>query len=67
LTGLPESAIGHLDLRERHTFVDVASPHAQAVLSKLKRAQVRNRRLKAKLAAPVSAPLPGAPGASPES
>jgi ATP-dependent RNA helicase DeaD len=51
-TGLPESVIGHVDLRERHTFVDVASPHAQAIVSKLKRTQLADRRLKVKLATP---------------
>jgi ATP-dependent RNA helicase DeaD len=50
-TGLPESIIGHVDLRERYTFLDVASPHAQAIVSKLKRAQLGDRRLKVKLAA----------------
>ena len=51
-TGLPESTIGHVDLRERHTFLDVASQHAQAIVSKLKRAQLADRRLKVKLATP---------------
>ena len=49
-TGLPASAIGEVDLRERHTFVDVAAEHANAIVSKLKRAQVGNQRLKVKLA-----------------
>lgn len=49
-TGVPESDIGFVDLRERHSFVDVASGQAQAIVSKLKRAQVRDRRLKVKLA-----------------
>jgi ATP-dependent RNA helicase DeaD len=49
-TGLPEAMIGHVDLRERHTFVDVASQHAQAIVSKLKRTQIGDRRLKVKLA-----------------
>lgn len=50
-TGLPESVIGHVDLRERHGFVDVASEHAPAIVSKLKRARLGERRLKVKLAA----------------
>jgi ATP-dependent RNA helicase DeaD len=50
-TGLPESAIGHIDLRERHAFVDVASEHASAIISKLRRAKMGDRRLKVKLAA----------------
>lgn len=49
-TGLPASAIGEVDLRQRHTFVDVASEHAHAIVSKLKRSQMGNQRLKVKLA-----------------
>ena len=49
-TGLPASAIGEVDLRDRHTFVDVASEHANAIVSKLKRSQLGNQRLKVKLA-----------------
>jgi ATP-dependent RNA helicase DeaD len=49
-TGLPASAIGEVDLRERHSFVDVASEHAHAIVSKLKRSQLGNQRLKVKLA-----------------
>jgi ATP-dependent RNA helicase DeaD len=49
-TGLPASAIGEVDLRERYTFVDVAAEHANAIVSKLKRSQIGNQRLKVKLA-----------------
>jgi len=49
-TGLPSSAIGEVDLRERHSFVDVASEHANAIVSKLKRSELGNQRLKVKLA-----------------
>jgi ATP-dependent RNA helicase DeaD len=49
-TGLPASAIGEVDVRLRHTFVDVASEHANAIVGKLKRAQIGNQRLKVKLA-----------------
>jgi ATP-dependent RNA helicase DeaD len=49
-TGLPASAIGEVDLRQRHSFVDVASEHANAIVSKLKRSQLGNQRLKVKLA-----------------
>ncbi|HVK59175.1 MAG TPA: DbpA RNA binding domain-containing protein, partial [Candidatus Kapabacteria bacterium] len=49
-TGLPTSAIGEVDLRQHHAFVDVASEHAHAIVSKLKRSQVGNQRLKVKLA-----------------
>ncbi len=53
-TGLPSAALGHVDLRERHAFVDVAAEHAQAVVSKLKRSLLAGRRLKVKLAASSS-------------
>jgi ATP-dependent RNA helicase DeaD len=49
-TGLPTSALGEVDLRERHSFVDVLSEHANAVVSKLKRAALGGQRLKVKLA-----------------
>ena len=49
-TGLPSSAIGEVDLRDRYTFVDVAAEHANAIVSKLKRAELGNQRLKVKLA-----------------
>jgi ATP-dependent RNA helicase DeaD len=49
-TGLPASALGAVDLRERHAFVDVASEEAQSVVAKLKRARLADRRLKVKLA-----------------
>jgi ATP-dependent RNA helicase DeaD len=49
-TGLPASTIGEVDLRQRHSFVDVASEHANAIVSKLKRSQLGNQRLKVKLA-----------------
>jgi ATP-dependent RNA helicase DeaD len=49
-TGLPASAIGEVDVRSRHTFVDVASEHANAIVGKLKRAQLGDQRLKVKLA-----------------
>jgi ATP-dependent RNA helicase DeaD len=49
-TGLPREVVGTVDLRERHAFVDVAAEHANAILSKLNRAQIKGRRAKAKVA-----------------
>jgi ATP-dependent RNA helicase DeaD len=51
-TGLPASVVGFIDIRERHTFMDVASAQVQAVLTKLKRARIGERRLKVKIASP---------------
>ena len=49
-TGLPAEIIGRVDIRERHTFVEVASEHAAGVVAKLKRAPFGGIRLKAKVA-----------------
>ncbi len=49
-TGLPAEVVKAVDLRERHTFVDVATPQAAAIVSRLKRAQLGGIRIKAKLA-----------------
>jgi ATP-dependent RNA helicase DeaD len=49
-TGLPASVIGPVDLRERYSFIDVASEHAKAIIAKLNRSQVNGRKLKVKLA-----------------
>jgi ATP-dependent RNA helicase DeaD len=49
-TGLPAAVVGAVDIRERHLFVDVAAEHANAIIAKLNRSSLRNRRLKVKLA-----------------
>jgi ATP-dependent RNA helicase DeaD len=49
-TGLPRTVVGAVDLRERHLFVNVASEHANSILSKLNRAQIKGRKAKAKVA-----------------
>lgn len=49
-TGLPAQVVGTVDVRERHLFVDVASEHANAILAKLKRAQIKGHKLKVKVA-----------------
>lgn len=49
-TGLPAQVVGAVDVRERHLFVDVASEHANAILAKLKRAQIKGHKLKVKVA-----------------
>jgi ATP-dependent RNA helicase DeaD len=48
-TGLPAKAVGHIDVRERHLFVDVASEHANSIIAKLNRAQLKGRKMKVKL------------------
>jgi hypothetical protein len=39
-----------VDIRERHLFVDVAAEHANSIISKLNRAQIKGRRAKVKVA-----------------
>ncbi len=49
-TGLPGATVGTVDLRERHVFVDVAKEHANAIISKLNRTQIKGHKLKVKVA-----------------
>jgi ATP-dependent RNA helicase DeaD len=49
-TGLPGKVVGKVDIRERHSFVDVASEHANAILAKLNRAQIKGNKVKIKAA-----------------
>jgi ATP-dependent RNA helicase DeaD len=49
-TGLPRKVVGTVDIRERHLFVDVAAEHANSIISKLNRAQIKGRRAKVKVA-----------------
>ena len=49
-TGLPRTVVGAVDVRERHLFVYVASEHANSILSKLNRTQIKGRKAKAKVA-----------------
>jgi ATP-dependent RNA helicase DeaD len=49
-TGLPAKTVGAVDVRERHLFFDVASEHAPAIIAKLNRTQIKNRKIKVKLA-----------------
>ncbi|MBN8246305.1 MAG: DEAD/DEAH box helicase [Verrucomicrobia bacterium] len=49
-TGLAPDIVNAVDVRERHTFLQVLPEHAAALVSRLKRAQLGGRRLKVKLA-----------------
>jgi ATP-dependent RNA helicase DeaD len=49
-TGLPRKTVGTVDVRERHLFVDVASEHANSIIAKLNRAQIKGRKAKVKVA-----------------
>lgn len=47
-TGLPAKVIGTVDIREKHLFVDVSAEHANSILAKLKRTQIKGHKVKAK-------------------
>jgi ATP-dependent RNA helicase DeaD len=49
-TGLPGKVVGNVDVRERHLFADVESEHANAIIAKLNRAQIKGHAVKVKIA-----------------
>ena len=49
-TGIPVESVGNIDMRERHSFVEVAADTATGVIAKLNRATLGGRRLKSKVA-----------------
>jgi len=49
-TGLPGKVVGTVDVRERHLFVDVDSDHANSIIAKLNRAEIKGHKVKVKVA-----------------
>jgi len=49
-TGLPGKVVGTVDVREKHLFVDVASEHANGIIAKLNRAEIKGHKVKVKAA-----------------
>jgi ATP-dependent RNA helicase DeaD len=49
-TGLPGKVVGAVDIRERHSFVDVAAEHTRAIIAKLNRSQIKGHKTKVKVA-----------------
>ncbi len=49
-TGLSATVVGLVDVRERHLFVEVASLHVKAIITKLNRARLKDCKLKVKVA-----------------
>lgn len=47
-TGLPGKVVGKVDIRERHLFVDVVSEHANAIIARLNRSEIKGQRVKVK-------------------
>jgi ATP-dependent RNA helicase DeaD len=49
-TGLPGSILGAVDIRQRHLFVDVVAEHANGIIAKLNRTQIKGQKIKVKAA-----------------
>ena len=49
-TGLPGNTVGVIDLRARHSFVDVAAASANVIIAKLNRTQIKGNKVKIKVA-----------------
>jgi len=49
-TGLPGKVVGTVDVRERHLFLDVSAEHANSIIAKLNRAQIKGHKVKVKVA-----------------
>ena len=49
-TGLPGKVVGKVDVRERHLFVDVSAEHANGIIAKLNRAEIKGHKVKVKVA-----------------
>lgn len=49
-TGLPGNIVGTVDIRGRHLFVDVVAEHANAIIAKLNRTQIKGHKIKVKTA-----------------
>jgi len=49
-TGLPGKVVGTVDVRERHLFLDVAAEHANGIIAKLNRAEIKGHKVKVKVA-----------------
>ena len=49
-TGLPSTVLGTVEIRDRYSFIDVATEHAKAIVAKLNRSQLNGRKLRVKIA-----------------
>jgi ATP-dependent RNA helicase DeaD len=49
-TGLPGNIVGTVDIRGRHLFVDVVAEHANGIIAKLNRTQIKGHKIKVKAA-----------------
>lgn len=58
VTRLPASVVGVIDIRQRHTLVDVTSADADVILKKLNGIRIRGNMLKVSLAVAEAAEKP---------
>ena len=49
-TGLPGKVVGTIDIRERHLFMDVSAEHANGIIAKLNRSEIKGHKVKVKVA-----------------
>ena len=49
-TGLSGKVVGTIDVRDRHLFADVSREHADSIIAKLNRTNLKGHKLKVKLA-----------------
>jgi ATP-dependent RNA helicase DeaD len=49
-TGLPGKVVGTVDVREKHLFLDVSEEHANGIIAKLNRAEIKGHKVKTKVA-----------------
>jgi len=49
-TGLSGKVVGTIDVRDRHLFADVSKEHAESIIAKLNRTDLKGHKLKVKLA-----------------
>ncbi|MGN6553406.1 MAG: DEAD/DEAH box helicase [Verrucomicrobiota bacterium] len=49
-TGLPGKVVGTVDVRERHLFMDVSAEHANSIIAKLNRTEIKGHKIKVKVA-----------------
>jgi ATP-dependent RNA helicase DeaD len=47
-TGLPGKIIGTIDIRERHLFADVSDQHAEEIIAKMNKAEIKGHKIKVK-------------------
>ncbi len=47
-TGLPGKIVGTIDIRERHLFADVSTPHVKDIVARMNKTEIKGHRVKVK-------------------